>query len=81
MFKQVGDTSYYRTEISEVYSFFVMLIYYGLLLVFLFLGCQFCPEIIYDVYGISIVSGYGKYCFPFFFFYFSVMGSVIILRI
>ena len=68
--KQVSDTSYYRAEVSECYPFFVMLIYYGVLLVslvFLFLDCQFFFEIIYDMYGIFIILCYGKYCFPFFF--------------
>ena len=34
MFKQVSDTSFYRAEVSECYPFFIMVIYYGVLLVF-----------------------------------------------
>jgi len=79
MLKQVSDMSYYRAEVSEGYPFFVMLIYYGVLL--MFLGCQLYSEIIYDMYGISIILCYGKYCFPFFFFLFFCDGNVIILFI
>ena len=56
MFKQISDTSYYRGEVSEFNPLFVMLNYYWLLLVFLFLGCQFFREIIYDTYGMSIIQ-------------------------
>jgi len=74
-FCSIECTSYYRAEVIECYPFFVVVIYYGVLLVFLFLICQFFSEIIYGMYGISIILCYGKYCFPFFFFGFFCDGE------
>jgi len=77
MLQQIGDASYYWAEISESYPFFVTWNFHGVLLVFLFLGYQFCLEIvcIYGVYRISIVFDYSKYCFPFFLFLFFCDGE------
>jgi len=81
MFKQVSDTSYCRAEISECYSFFVMLIYYGALLVFLFLSSQFFLRLFMICLGYPLFLAMASIVFHSSFLDFSVIGSVIILFI
>ena len=66
---------FYWAEVSETYPIFVVWNWHGVLLVFLFLGYQFCLEIIYGVFQISIVFSCSKYCFPFFLLWFFCDGE------